>query len=120
MNAKNTEKLMKDFPTLFKPDPALKANLMAFGFECGDGWFNIIYTLCEKLIELKFDGQVVQVKEKFGGLRFYISGGPEAVYDAIEEAEQRSLETCETCGKPGRPNTKGWISTLCDECRKTR
>lgn len=59
-----------------------------------------------------------QVKEKYGGLRFYISGGSEEAYNAIEEAGDESYRTCEHCGEPGKCNERGWLATLCDDCRE--
>lgn len=61
--------------------------------------------------------EAVQVKEKFGGLRFYIAGGNEKIDDLISFAESMSECTCEQCGRPGEQNKGGWISTLCGECR---
>ena len=57
----------------------------------------------------------VQVKEKFGGLRFYVDGGDDVVYGMIQMAESLSTVTCEECGKPGIQRSGGWIRTLCDE-----
>ncbi|MDP3792932.1 MAG: hypothetical protein Q8Q89_04375 [bacterium] len=98
---------------------------MAFGFECGDGWFGLIKELCEKLRVLNLkDFRVLQVKEKFGGLRFYVNcvelEKAEEAYRLIDEAESKSLTVCEECGKPGKPNKIGWIKTLCDNCRKAQ
>ena len=85
----------------------------------GPGWSGIIDRLVDDLFALGWDGHVHQVKEKFGGLRFYIGGLPEetfsAVVNRISEAENESLRTCDECGKPGRPRSGGWIRTLCDE-----
>lgn len=101
---------------------------MGFGFACGDGWFETIKDLCEKLqaLNLSEEFEVLQVKEKFGGLRFYVTGVDagkhEEVQRFIRKAEEKSFKTCEDCGKPGKPNTQSspgaWISTLCRECRK--
>jgi hypothetical protein len=54
------------------------------------------------------------VKEKWGGLRFYVSGTTELL-DFISEMEARSLDICEVCGQPGKPRKGSWIRTLCDE-----
>lgn len=59
---------------------------------------------------------VVQVKEKFGTLRFYC-GGTEAIDKYVRLAERLSSVTCEDCGKLGKANDSGWIRTQCDECR---
>jgi len=58
-----------------------------------------------------------QVKEKFGGLRMYFSGGDEYVSGLVDMAESFSYQICENCGEKGKPNKGGWISTLCDKCR---
>ena len=68
----------------------------------GPGWKDIITSLYEDLIKLGWDRKVYQVKEKFGGLRFYIGEGTTEIFDRIALAEEASLETCEECGKPGR------------------
>ena len=91
----------------------------------GVGWRLILLELHAHLTQIVPDYRIAQVKEKFGGLRYYIGSIPEGVfresYDLIDEAEQRSYETCEWCGKPGRENIKrGWVKTLCDACAAQR
>ncbi len=54
-----------------------------------------------------------QVKEKFGGLRFYVDGGDHYIYGAIQMAENMSFRVCEECGAPGKTEGPGWIRTLC-------
>ena len=56
----------------------------------------------------------VQVKEKFGGLRFYVQAATDAHYKYITFAESMSYRTCEECGAPGKTYTDGWHTTLCD------
>ena len=97
--------------------------MMPFGFCHGDGWFDILWRLCEDLEPLvaateKQTGQpfeVLQVKEKFGGLRFYVNHHTDAIRDRIQTAGVESIHTCEVCGQPGRQRTGGWAKTLCDE-----
>lgn len=60
----------------------------------------------------------VQVKEKFGGLRFYVDGGDDYTDGIIRMAEAMSVVTCEECGNVGTVGGSGWISTKCDEHRK--
>ena len=108
--------LVRDFPELYGDHGGNPQHTcMAFGFECGDGWEPLIRRLSEKI-----DGKTVavQVKEKFGGLRFYVTGAPDEVFKAIHEAEAESFKTCEICGEPGEPNRCGWIKTLCKDCNK--
>ena len=57
----------------------------------------------------------VQVKEKFGTLRFYYSGGDKYVSGLVAMAESMSGVTCERCGTPGRLQGRGWIKTLCEQ-----
>jgi hypothetical protein len=62
-----------------------------------------------------------QVKEYFGSLRVYYTGGDETVMNMVDFAERLSESICEECGKfdysVGRTQ-KGWIRSLCRECSK--
>jgi hypothetical protein len=81
-------------------------------FCCGPGWNQLI----EDLIALGWDQHVIQVKEKFGGLRFYIDSGSDEMYNRISKAENDSYTICEETGKPGELRTDiGWMRTLCDD-----
>ena len=55
-----------------------------------------------------------QIKEKFGCLRFYYSGGDEYISGMVTLAESMSGVTCEECGSIGERRSGGWIRTLCD------
>ena len=119
------QKLYKDFPSLYRQkDWFIKESCMPWGFEFGSGWFQIVYDLSKRIMEIDPGVQASQVKEKFGGLRFYVSNvareTSDAVFEAIDKAEAFSLETCENCGNLGKPNEFGWIVTLCDGCRVKR
>jgi len=119
MNKENTLKLFNDFPQLYQgKDLPRTENLMSFGFECGDGWFEIIYNLSKTLSEKDPNCIAVQVKEKFGGLRFYTNGNNLEGEKAIEKAEEKSDHTCEYCGdiETAKKRGGGWIKTLCDNC----
>lgn len=61
-------------------------------------------------------GVAVQVKEKFGSLRFYMHNSTEEMEELISKAEEETSKTCEACGKPGTERSGGWIFTLCDGC----
>ena len=85
-------------------------------FEVGLGWFTLIKDLITDLIELGWNKEVCQVKEKFGGLRFYINAATSEVHKRISQAEIESMNICEVTGKPGKLRTDiGWYRTLCDE-----
>jgi len=124
MNKENTEKLFNRF-SFFHPERPITESLMAFGFDCDNGWFDIIWKLCEDLeIIIKEDNvkdfEVVQVKEKFGGLRFYTNGSNGLIDNVIHQAEKESYSTCEICGKKpaSSKSINGWIRTLCEECNE--
>jgi hypothetical protein len=64
---------------------------------------------------------VAQIKEKFGTLRFYCHHTTTEQNYYIDFAESLTGRVCEDCGKPGTTGNgkgrRGWIKTLCDECR---
>ena len=119
MNKENSEYLVNNFPNLYRDygaDP--RHSCMAFGFEVGDGWFNILKVLSERL---EPTGAIAsQVKEKYGTLRFYIYNGSDEAFDLIDRAEFASERTCEECGEPGKLTDGGWVRTLCATCEETR
>jgi len=124
------------YPELFKDrnaDPM--ETLMCWGFSVGPGWHDILSALCDNIQHYtewnnkNFDKgytqykqvppvTVVQVKEKFGTLRFYYDGGDDKIDGMVRMAESMSAVTCEECGRPGTSTGGGWIRTLCDEHRK--
>jgi hypothetical protein len=123
MNEKLTTYLRETYPDIIGDD---------IYFECGDGWFLIIDSLCSQLQsyfvstlggEDKSPPKAVQIKEKFGSLRFYtdaIQGERvyiEAVYASISMAERLSRRTCECCGRPSYPSGEWRIKNFCAWCR---
>ena len=85
-------------------------------FAISEGWYPLVRDLIQEIIQLGWNKQVCQVKEKFGGLRFYINAAPDEVFNKIWEAENRSLTICEITGRPGDLRTDiGWWRTLCEE-----
>lgn len=60
--------------------------------------------------------RITDIKEKFGGLRWYDAGAPKEVYDIITKYEQISYRTCIMCGKPATYISRGWISPYCSDC----
>jgi hypothetical protein len=142
----NDNEEIQSWDTLYEEYPEMFSNrhksrmesCMSFGVECGLGWYDILEAICWKIkqheenivwhtkfkqktdpdyksdyVPVKFD----QVKEKFGGLRIYYSGGDDCINGMVAMAATMSYKICEICGERGQPNKGGWISTLCDECR---
>ncbi len=164
----------------------MQETCMCWGFECGDGWYNILNLLmgniqhhidwkekqhnwavkynemaqagksgnvelfadlvakeyadkptigaeyikgrCEEMIknplrdvpDLIPQVTLDQVKEKFGTLRFYYSGGDDYISGLASMAESMSAVTCEECGNPGKTVGGGWLTTLCKEHAEAR
>jgi hypothetical protein len=105
------QRLVERWPTWFNTEGDIRRTAMPRGFELGDGWFDILWRLCEDLEPLVagHEFEVLQVKEKFGGLRFYVrfdglrlSHADDAISRRIGAAMQESFHTCEVCGQPGK------------------
>jgi hypothetical protein len=85
----------------------------------GDGWLPLVARLHIELIKLDPTYSVLQVKEKFGTLRFYASSAVDVdkKFSAlISDAEKQSGEICEDCGLEGTWRNGGWCRTNCDRC----
>jgi len=119
--------LKKKFPKLYT-DVGEQEPFTLYAFECEDGWFRIILWLSRYLqsyidqqnkYAIKYPDQykpveqikVVQVKEKFGTLRYYTRGGNEHTNTVITFVEFISGYICETTGKTDEVgyNKTGWI-----------
>jgi hypothetical protein len=153
---------------------------MCWGFECGDGWFNILDQLMGSIQHhidwkekqrnwaIKYNEMATQakagnfelfeedmkalpndeykekrlaeiiagdfrevpesipqvtldqVKEKFGTLRFYYSGGDDYISGMVSLAESLTGVTCESCGNVGERRGGGWVHTYCTPCEEKR
>ena len=94
--------------------------LSSKAFGVGEGWLHLIKDMIEELIALGWDKRTTQVKEKFGGLRFYLETYPEGSAEIISKYEKMSYTLCETCGNPGELRKGSWLFTLCDEHAKEK
>lgn len=132
MNNRLTEALFNDCPLIFRPNSNGTQTIVNYReFECGDGWFNIIHELSLKIegiaVQMHQNGtplaglpHVRQVKEKFGGLRFYMDNGTEDTQELIDQARLKASVTCEFCGSPGQKqeNNNGLLMVVCADCAK--
>jgi len=123
MNPELDKQLCEDFPKIFaRRNESPKETALAFGFECGDGWYDIISTLCDVIQnQIKYTPDIpevvaLQVKEKYGTLRFYIYGGNAYTDGMIAMAESMSGKICELCGNKGKIIDDGWLKTRCNTC----
>lgn len=115
MNEANTERLLREHPLLFRDGEF---------FDCLDGWYELIRELSDAL-ELLCANQKrwkkrpmlsSQVKEKLGGLRFYVDNIAPGAEALIAAAERRSRDTCEVCGNPGSVRSEeGRLNARCDQ-----
>lgn len=138
MDKKLQDKLYKKYNSIFKDRTrSIQESCMPWGICTGNGWYNLIDALCATLenVEHNYQGIKVvasQVKEKYGGLRFYyniegtcnskekINRAHGLIDGAVRLAESLSNKTCEECGSPATVRTKGWIVNLCKSCYKIR
>jgi hypothetical protein len=137
MTPEKESQLIAKYPKIFG------GSLIDGGLACGDGWYDLLDVLCfqiqqsvdnavssqawrlkngkasqeEVVPEEELQVVAAQVKEKFGGLRFYVDNGNDRIYGLISMAESMSYRICEDCGNPGKSGGRGWIRTLCDPCR---
>jgi hypothetical protein len=150
MNEELDKKLCETYPKIFKDRHAdMRNTAMCWGFSIGDGWYQLIDSLCASLqwnTDKNRYPQVIamQVKEKWGGLRFYyytmppepleISEDEKKLYKFINDRENEqdgsirgqismieslSYRVCEECGvwkEDGTLNIKGWYKSYCDKC----
>ena len=128
MDEELDKKLCDTFPKLYSNRyKSMMETCMCWGFDCGEGWHKIIWDLSEKIEKIinsmppdtEFLPAASQVKEKFGGLRFYMDFSTDEIEKEIKLAEKLSFETCETCGEKGNIRNKNhWYYTSCDNCDK--
>lgn len=89
--------------------------------DIGEGWYPLVIQLDAKLAEIDPDYTLAQVKEKFGGLRYYVDtvnasdDDLERFRELVREAEAASYTICDVCGLPGKANNSGWVRTRCGE-----
>lgn len=95
-----------------------------YGFACGPGWEHLLDEAFTKMRALGWDGEIHQVKEKFGTLRLYTTGvhkdKADEFFKIIRAAEAKSEHTCESCGLRGKLRANDWWRTLCDACEVLR
>jgi len=128
---------------------SMQETCMCWGFECGDGWFNILdqlmgniqhhidWNLRQRQVAVDYNSKAApesmrtvpelvpqvtldQVKEKFGTLRFYYTGGDNYIDGMVRLAESMSGVICEGCGNVGERRGGGWVHTYCTPCEEAR
>ena len=115
----NKEEFIEKYHSrIFYSEEAKRNPLARFGISCSDGWMDIVSKCAEEIVANDPEERVkfFQIKEKFGGLRFYVYGGDDYIQGMIDFAECISYSICEDCSQPGKPRYEGWARTLCDAC----
>jgi len=140
MTTEHDKALVTKYPELFRDRHAdMKTTAMCWGFECGDGWYWLLNQLCDAISSYAksnmkgYNIVIDQVKEKYGGLRFYYhtEGEPETDNDKANYkadtiggmvwfAEDLSYHICEECGSTTNvtQDIEGWVYTRCARCRE--
>lgn len=81
----------------------------------GKGWAPLVNRVFDKLETIKGSIKIVQVKEKWGGLRIYTDYSNKELDKVIYDVEKESLTICEECGEPGQLRGKNWYYTACEK-----
>lgn len=113
-----TEEILNRCPNIFRGQPEIL---------CANGWYEIILDLSVAIEaitqKLKSEGvglddlpKVVQVKEKFGTLRYYIHNTSDDIERLRDLAQTKSASTCERCGMKGTLRYGSYVLTLCNDC----
>ena len=112
-----TKTTTKELESILSPYYGNKDNGGYFiGADFGPGWNDIVLDLHNKIVKEHPDYYIVQIKEKFGTLRFYTGPIGDEAWEYVTEAERLSEITCEECGRPGvLRGDRSWIQTLCDK-----
>lgn len=76
--------------------------------DCGPGWTQLILNCHNELVQLDPDYTILQIKQKLGGLRYYVQPSRkddrdlwEKMHDIVRRYENLSYKTCEDTGAPG-------------------
>lgn len=87
--------------------------------DCGNGWSEIIMQCHKELKEVDENYTIAQIKEKFGGLRYYFASTNPALYAGMckitSKYMDQSFKICEMCGKPGELRNETRLRTLCEK-----
>jgi hypothetical protein len=112
----NNKELLEKYPFLkIKNSPVTWLDAMP------DGWRKAFGEQMIEEISQALKGEelvITDIKEKFGGLRFYTGGATQEVHDIISKYERMSYHICILCGQKATKISRGWISPYCNACAK--
>lgn len=84
----------------------------------GAGWAPLVHRVFDAVENTKASVKIIQVKEKYAGLRIYTDYVNEELDAVIRQVENESFTLCEICGQPGKVRGDRWYYTACDEHAK--
>lgn len=129
MEAKKTWdlELMEKYPLQFRMVTEYQGGpghpIQMFGIETNKGWSALIEKMCADIdVHMKILAEPIlfqwsQIKEKFGGGRFYYNGGDDVISKIVSDAENDTYDVCEVCGsRDDVGQTLGWITVICSNC----
>lgn len=79
------------------------------------GWKSILHKGFQEMFHLGWDGEIRQIKEKFGSLRLYVQNETSEIEEIISRMEDETESVCSVCGGPRTKTSSGWIKHYCDE-----
>jgi hypothetical protein len=134
MQVDQLDEFAKRWPTWFDFNGDGMRTAMPNGFSgIGEGWRQLLWDLCVELEphvqdlnrklateEPPASFEVLQVKEKFGQLRFYVNHHSGPIDGCIGKAKVLASTTCIDCGQPAQLSTKGRWHVACDACEANR
>ena len=86
--------------------------------EVDEGWYQLVLDCDKELSEIDSKYDLQQVKEKFGGLRYYFQPSDPTLRNkmdaVIAKYEELASRTCEVTGEPGvlMKSVGNWYKTL--------
>jgi len=127
MNKSNTATLKLAHPQLYRES---LSNFSQYSFQHGDGWYALVAELSQAIAASAANAGippisedypvVVQAKEKFGLLRFYVANTTPKIQAIVNEYQNKSSVICECCGAPGTLFRDGTWRVRCAECEAAR
>lgn len=115
--------VVQDYFEADLPEPTSGGATFYGEYDLPCGWKLLFLQMCEDIrnaatsIEIQ-SLRIIQVKEKFGEIRCYISGGSPAIDTIIDNYSYVSGYICRNCGNIATVVSQYWISPWCDTCKR--
>ena len=103
MDSQKTNELYEKFPHLYRERTApLESSHMAWGFQCENGWYKIIYEMSKKIDKISTEGEHAPAislvsRHEDGTLYVAVSNTTPPIADIVTRATEQSRLTCEFC-----------------------